>query len=103
MNIYVIFLKLVIIWIRKNPYWFQISIGEACSIVYPEINIKYCIWHMKRALNLKKNEICKEEVTSYDNCYILYKMLCNLFLCPIEYVVKVFNKIKNNSDNERFD
>ena len=30
-------------------------------------------------------------------------MLCNLFLCPIEYVVKVFNKIKNNSDNERFD
>ena len=58
---------------------------------------------MKRALNLKKNEICKEEVASYDNCYILYKMLCNLFLCPIEYVVKVFNKIKINSDNERFD
>ena len=30
-------------------------------------------------------------------------MLCNLYLCPNKYVVKVFNKIKNNSDNERFD
>ena len=82
---------------------FEISIGEACRMVYPEVNIKYCIWHIKRALILKKKEICKEEVAACDNCYILYNMLCNLYLCPIEYVVIFFCKIKNNSDNERFD
>ena len=39
---------------------FELAVGEACRLVYPQVNIKYCIWHMKRALNLKKNEICKE-------------------------------------------
>ena len=28
---------------------FEIIIGEACRMIYPEVNIKYCIWHMKRA------------------------------------------------------
>ena len=73
---------------------FEISIGEACRMVYPEVNIKYCIWHIKRALILKKKEICKEEVAACDNCYILYNMLCNLYLCPIEYVLIFFVKLK---------
>ena len=30
-------------------------------------------------------------------------MLCNLYLFPIDYVLKIFNKIKNNSENEKFD
>ena len=82
---------------------FEIAVGEACRLVYPEVKIKYCIWHMKRALNLKKNELCKEEVSTDNNCFILYNMLCNLYLCPINYVLKIFNKIKNNSENEKFD
>lgn len=60
---------------------------------------------MKKALTLKKIKIkiCKEEVVVYGNCYILYNILCNLYLCPIEYVVKIFNKIKNISDNVKFE
>ena len=37
--------------IKKLHTDFEIQIGEACRMVYPEVEIKYCIWHMKIAHN----------------------------------------------------
>ena len=65
--------------------YFEIAIGEACRVIYPNVNIKYGLWHMKRALNNKKNLICREEVDTDDKCFILYKMIINLYLCPNDY------------------
>ena len=38
---------------------FEVAKGQAAKHVFPNVTIKYCIWHLKRALNLKKNELCK--------------------------------------------
>ena len=38
---------------------FEIQISKACRMVYPEVKIKYCILHMKRALINKMNSVCK--------------------------------------------
>lgn len=37
---------------------FEIQIGKACRMVYPNVQIKYCIQHMKRALINKMNSLC---------------------------------------------
>ena len=81
---------------------FEIQIGEACRMVYPNVEIKYCIWHMKRALMNKMNSLCKHEIEENDNLLILYHMVNNLYLCHPDYVKIVFNKIKEKSLNENF-
>ena len=82
---------------------FEIQIGEACRIIYPNIQIKYCIWHMKRALINKINSLCKNDIENDDNILILYNMINNLYLCHPDYVKIVIYKIRDNSDNENFD
>ena len=82
---------------------FEIQIGEACRMVYPNVEIKYCIWHMKRALVNKMNSLCKSDIDEDDNLYILFKMINNLYLCKPEFVKIVFYKIKEHSTNENLD
>ena len=82
---------------------FEIQIGEACRMIYPNVQIKYYIWHMKRALINKMNSLCKREIEEDDDLLILYNMINNLYFCHLDYVKIVFNKIKENSDNENFD
>ena len=72
-------------------------------MIYPNVQIKYCIWHMKRALINKMNSLCKREIEEDDDLLILYNMINNLYLCHPDYVKIVFDKIKENSDNENFD
>ena len=81
----------------------EIQIGEACRMIYPNVQIKYCIWHMKRALINKINSLCKNDIENDDNILILYNMINNLYLCHPDYVKIVFYKIKDKSDNENFD
>ena len=33
---------------------FEIAISNAAKNIFPDINIKYCIWHYKRSLEVKK-------------------------------------------------
>ncbi|KAG4082774.1 hypothetical protein H8356DRAFT_1437484 [Neocallimastix lanati (nom. inval.)] len=39
-----------------------ISISNAAKKVFPNINIKYCVWHYKRSLEKQKNILCYHEV-----------------------------------------
>ena len=59
---------------------FEFAIGEACRNVYPNVQIKYCIWHMKRALEIKMNALCKEDADNNQNIYILYNICNQLYL-----------------------
>ena len=75
---------------------FELAIWAAAKIIYPEIRIKYWIRHQKLALEHKKNSLCKSDISKNDNIFVLYNVLCNIYLCDPEYIVKVFkiNKAK---------
>jgi len=60
---------------------FEKQIGEACRMVYPNVQIKYCIWHMKRVIINKKNILCKSKIDKDENLLILFNMINNLYLC----------------------
>ena len=60
---------------------FEIQISKACRMVYLKVEIKYCIWHMNRALINKMNCLCKSEIDEDDNLYILFKMI-NIYANP---------------------
>ncbi|KAG4088992.1 hypothetical protein H8356DRAFT_1432362 [Neocallimastix lanati (nom. inval.)] len=59
---------------------FEQGISNAAKKVFPNINIKYCVWHYKRSLEKQKNILCYHEVKN-NNDY-------NNFLQFLEY----FNK-----------
>ncbi|KAG4101660.1 hypothetical protein H8356DRAFT_1331931 [Neocallimastix lanati (nom. inval.)] len=69
---------------------FEQGISNAAKKVFPNINIKYCVWHYKRSLEKQKNILCYHEVKN-NNDY-------NNFLQFLEY----FNKnylLKYNVNN----
>ena len=82
---------------------FEIQIGKTCRMIYPEVQIKYCIWHIKCAIINKINSLWKSDIDEDDNLLILFNMINNLYLCKPEYVKIVFDKIMENSSNENFD
>ncbi|KAL6628645.1 hypothetical protein U3516DRAFT_505417, partial [Neocallimastix sp. 'constans'] len=51
--------------------------------IFPNINIKYCVWHYKRSLEKQKNILCYHEVKNNNDVYIYYKAISNLpFINP---------------------
>ncbi|KAG4108109.1 hypothetical protein H8356DRAFT_1268249 [Neocallimastix lanati (nom. inval.)] len=58
---------------------FEKGISNAVENIFPNINIKYCIWHYKRLLMTKINKLS----------------ISNLCFINIEYIPDIFNKIKN--------
>jgi len=71
--------------------------------IFPNTNIKYCICHYKKSLEIKKkkNKLCYNEVKYYNNIFIYYKVISNLpFIYP-EYIFDIYiiikiKSIKNN-------
>ena len=61
--------------------------------IFPNINVKYCVWHYKKFLMIKKNKLCYKEVDDHNNCY--YKAISNLCFINPEYIPGIFNKNKN--------
>ena len=57
---------------------FEIAIGAGAKKIFPNIIIKYCVFHMKSSLEKKKKSLCKTEVINDDNLFILYKIYKSL-------------------------
>ncbi|KAG4091036.1 hypothetical protein H8356DRAFT_1331764 [Neocallimastix lanati (nom. inval.)] len=57
---------------------FEQGISNAAKKVFPNINIKYCVWHYKRSLEKQKNILCYHEVKNNNDVYIYYKAISNL-------------------------
>ena len=72
---------------------FEIEIGKGCKTIYPDVKIKFCIWHLLRALEINKNKLCFNEVKEKDIIFILYKIITNLYICIPNYVKPVFQLI----------
>ncbi|KAG4081268.1 hypothetical protein H8356DRAFT_1439119 [Neocallimastix lanati (nom. inval.)] len=57
---------------------FEQGISNAARQDFPNINIKYCVWHYKRSLEKQKNILCYHEVKNNNDVYIYYKAISNL-------------------------
>ena len=80
----------------------ELAIGQACKKLYPNLKIKFCIWHLLRSLEINKNKICFNEVKDNDHIFVLYKILTNLYICDPSYVIPVFKLICKKNTNENF-
>ena len=72
---------------------FERGISNAAEKVFPNSNIKYCIWHYKRALEKQKNKLCFNEVDDNKDLYIYYKFISNLSFINPKYIYDIYNKI----------
>ena len=69
---------------QKNLHCdFERAISKAAKTIFPNTNIKYCFWHYKKSLEIKKNKLCYNEVKNNNNIFIYYKAISNLpFINP---------------------
>ena len=77
---------------------FEKAIYNAILKIFPASNIKYCIWHYKRALEIQNNKICYNEVDE-DNKVLLIIKLYQIFLLLIQnifliYIIKLNQNLK---------
>ena len=72
---------------------FEKGITNAVENVFPNMNIKYCVWHYKRLLRNKK-KICYKEVKDNNILKSYYKAISNLPFINPQYIYDIFYKIK---------
>jgi len=96
----------IIITIKNFHCDFEKSISNAVKKVFPDINIKYYIWHYKRVLKLKKkkkNKLCRKKVENDIDLYIHYKFISNFPFINHEYINYIYNKIKSKCLKNKYD
>ncbi len=72
---------------------FEKAISNSAKKIFPDINIKYCVWHYKRSLQIKKNKLCSDEIYENINIYTYYKFISNLPFINPEYIIDIYNII----------
>ncbi|KAG4101048.1 hypothetical protein H8356DRAFT_1034900 [Neocallimastix lanati (nom. inval.)] len=73
---------------------FEQGISNAAKKVFPNINIKYCVWYYKRSLEKQKNISCYHEVKNNNDVYIYYKAISNLPFINPNYIFDIYIIIK---------
>ena len=82
---------------------FERGISNAAKKIFPNIKIKFCVWHFKRALENKRNKLCNGEMDANKDLCKEYKAISNLpFIYP-DYIAEVYFKIKNECKEKNFD
>ena len=56
---------------------FEKGISNAAIKIFPNITIKYCVWHYKRSLEVQKNKLCYNEVENNNKIYLFYNAITN--------------------------
>ncbi len=79
---------------------FEKGISKAVKNIFPNTNIKYCIWHYKRSLEIKKNELCYNEVKNDKKIFNYYKAISNLPFINPEYIMDIYILIKTKSNEK---
>ena len=60
---------------------FEVAMSSGCRQIYPQVTVKYCIWHQLRAKEHNKNKLCKDDINRDDELFVLYNVICNLYIC----------------------
>ena len=66
---------------------FEKGISNAAIKIFPNITIKYCVWHYKRSLEVQKNKLCYNEVESNHKIYLYYKAITKFPFINHEYLI----------------
>ena len=82
---------------------FEIGISNAAKKIFPNIKIRFCVWHFKRSLEKQKNKICCSEVDKNDDIYTYYKAISNLPFINPEYIYDIYVKIAFLSKKNKYD
>ena len=72
---------------------FENGISIAAIKIFPNITIKYCLWHYKRSLEVQKNKLCYNEVENH-KIYLFNKAITNFPNINLEYIFDIYNYIK---------
>ncbi|KAL6621783.1 hypothetical protein U3516DRAFT_810845 [Neocallimastix sp. 'constans'] len=78
------------------------SVSNAAQKVFINANIKYCIWHFKRALEIKKKELCGDKVEKIKDLYIYYNNISNFPFINPEYIYDLYSKIKSECQEHNY-
>ncbi|KAG4085362.1 hypothetical protein H8356DRAFT_1375016 [Neocallimastix lanati (nom. inval.)] len=81
---------------------FEKAVSNAAQKVFINANIKYCIWHFKRALEIKKKELCGNKVEKIKDLYIYYNNISNFPFINPEYIYDIYSKIKSECQEHNY-
>ncbi|KAG4089278.1 hypothetical protein H8356DRAFT_1432174 [Neocallimastix lanati (nom. inval.)] len=81
---------------------FEKAVSNAAQKVFINANIKYCIWHFKRALEIKKKELCGDKVEKIKDLYIYYNNISNFPFINPEYIYDIYSKIKSECQEHNY-
>ncbi|KAG4105522.1 hypothetical protein H8356DRAFT_1405877 [Neocallimastix lanati (nom. inval.)] len=81
---------------------FEKAVSNAAQKVFINANIKYCIWHFKRALEIKKKELCGDKVEKIKDLYIYYNNISNFPFINPEYIYDLYSKIKSECQEHNY-
>ena len=81
---------------------FEKGISNAAQIIFPNIHIKYCVWHFKRSLEIQKNRLCSNEIDNNNNLYEFYKAISNFPFINPGYIFIIFEKIYNTCEQKNY-
>ncbi|KAG4081734.1 hypothetical protein H8356DRAFT_1756662 [Neocallimastix lanati (nom. inval.)] len=89
---------------KKNANKFRSNtlITTINSHFFPNINIKYCVWHYKRSLEKQKNILCYHEVKNNNDVYIYYKAISNLPFINPNYIFDIYIIIKRICQKKKY-
>ena len=73
---------------------FEKGLSNTTIKIFPNITIKYCVWHYKRSFEVQKNKLCYNEVENNHKIYLLYKAITNFPFINPEYIFDIYNYIK---------
>jgi len=71
---------------------------------FPNIEIKFCVWHFKKTLDNNKNRFCNAEMDADNDLFKEYKVISNLPFINPDYIAVVFFffKLKMNAKENNF-
>ena len=79
----------------------ELGLSNAIIKVIPNIKVKFCLWHLYRALEINKNKYCNADDLD-DNVNLLFKCITNLAFVDPQYTIKLYDVIFQKNTNEHF-
>ena len=79
----------------------ELGLSNAIIKVIPNIKVKFCLWHLYRALEINKNKYCNSADLD-DNVNLLFKCITNLAFVDPQYTIKLYDVIFRKNTNENF-
>ena len=82
---------------------FERAISNAVINIFPNANIKYCVFHYKNTLEKQLIKLCGNNILNNADICTHFNDIMNLPFINPEYIYDIYNKIKNECQEKRYD